>query len=339
VSEIEKNENDIDFLVFGLNYCIQRKFEKKSYERISTTLRNLHDFCNDSLPIRELTSKKLTEFEKYLRTERTITRINQHGNPVTTTRPPCSDHCIADYMSDIRTVFNAALLEFNDDENNRITHYPFRRYKPPQVPETAKRNITPKEIMKIVKLKTDIKRAAIARDVFLLSFYLVGMNTADIYALQPSNYLKGRITYNRQKTRGKRKDNALISIKVESEAKEIINRYIDPTKKKLLIFHNLYSSFRDFNRNINIGLKTVATLCKIDAQLSTYYARHSWATIARNDCKVAKSDVSECLNHSDQTTKITDIYIKKDWTVIDEVNRKVINHVFSCENRNKSVLN
>jgi len=57
-----------------------------------------------------------------------------------------------------------------------------------------------------------------------------------------------------------------------------------------------------------------------------HYARHSWATIARNDCNISKSDIAECLNHA--TNTITDIYIKKDWKTIDAANRRVIDFVF-----------
>jgi hypothetical protein len=57
---------------------------------------------------------------------------------------------------------------------------------------------------------------------------------------------------------------------------------------------------------------------EIPVALSTYYARHSWATIARNQCKIPKLDVAECLNHSDSKTKITDIYIEKDWRILNK---------------------
>jgi hypothetical protein len=66
----------------------------------------------------------------------------------------------------------------------------------------------------------------------------------------------------------------------------------------------------------------------MEVALSTYYARHSWATIARNKCKISKSDIGECLNHADPDRKTADVYIEKDWSFIDEANRKVISYVF-----------
>jgi len=61
--------------------------------------------------------------------------------------------------------------------------------------------------------------------------------------------------------------------------------------------------------------------------ISTYYARHSWATIARKKCKISKSDVDECLNHVVPENKMADVYVEKDWGFIDDANRKVLNYV------------
>ena len=184
------NDDDIDILKFGYQYCEQRKVEGKSYSRIVTTLNNLSDFSKGELSIFSLTSKKLKEFEQFLKTERKITRYNQFKKQVTIIRPPCSNHCIADYMSDLRTVFNAAIYEYNDEDlgDLKIKHYPFRKYKMPQIPETPKRNIIPEQIRKLAEFTSTSNRANIARDVFMLSFFFVGMNTADIYNLKKENY-------------------------------------------------------------------------------------------------------------------------------------------------------
>ena len=58
-----------------------------------------------------------------------------------------------------------------------------------------------------------------------------------------------------------------------------------------------------------------------------YAARHSWATIARNDADVDKYTVHSALNHVDEEMKATDIYIKKSWDPIDRANRKVLDLV------------
>ena len=101
----------------------------------------------------------------------------------------------------------------------------------------------------------------------------------------------------------------------------------------LFLFHNEFSTFQDFVRSVNLGLKTVSNALNFEIPLSS----HSWATIARNQCNVSKSDIAECLNHS--TNTITDIYIKKDWAIIDKTNRAVIDVVFSVPNLCQNKVN
>lgn len=63
-------------------------------------------------------------------------------------------------------------------------------------------------------------------------------------------------------------------------------------------------------------------------QLTFYSARYSWASIAYNDLGIDKYIIHQCLNHSDKNMEITDVYIKRDWSVIDKANRRVLDYVF-----------
>ena len=65
-----------------------------------------------------------------------------------------------------------------------------------------------------------------AKELYMLSFYLCGMNAVDIYHTTPKNVRNGRIEYNRAKTKGRRKDRAFISIKIVDEAKPLIEKYL-----------------------------------------------------------------------------------------------------------------
>src|SRR5690606_9654518 len=121
-----------------------------------------------------------------------------------------------------------------------------------------------------------------------------------------------RLEYNRSKTKGKRQDEAKISIKICEEAKILIEKYRDKTNVRLLNFHSRYANPDGFNSAVNKGLQRIFP----NDELTTYYARHSWATIARNNCGVSKDDISEALNHKG-SHGVTDIYLKKDWHVID----------------------
>lgn len=172
-------------------------------------------------------------------------------------------------------------------------------------------------------------RTAFSRDVFLLSFYLIGMNFADLYELLAIK--DGRLEYERKKTRGRRQDRAFISIRIEPEAQELIEKYKDKSGERVFDFHRRYTTSHIFSSNVNKGLKNVAKLLKVaDNQkqpLTTYYARHTWATIARNKCGISKDDVDLALNHVDQGLKMADTYIAKDWSLIDKANRSVLDYL------------
>ena len=58
--------------------------------------------------------------------------------------------------------------------------------------------------------------------------------------------------------------------------------------------------------------------------ITFYWARHSFASLARNSCRLSKDDVALALNHVDEGHRTTDIYIAKDWKIVDEVQEKVV---------------
>ena len=157
--------------------------------------------------------------------------------------------------------------------------------------------------------------------MFTLSFYLVGMNTVDLYNVPSSAYKDGRITYRRSKTKDRRQDNAEISIKVESEMLPLLEKYAG--EKKLFKFSDMYRDASTFNAAVNIGLAKISKALG-EEKITAYYARHSWATIARNVLGASIDDIALCLNHVSDTHKVTNIYIEKDFGKIDEINRKII---------------
>lgn len=345
----------IDFTDFSHKHCekLISKDKKKTASGLLTAVNAMIDFCNGrkNIPITEINAKFLEKYCDYLKTERSITRINQFGKPVTTIRQPVSDIGVFDYLTAIRTLFNAAKKEYNDEDRGeiRIRHYPFKKFFPDKPKEPEKRVIGLEALRLLRDIKDETltdKRAILARDVFMISFYLAGMNLADIYHLQGRDYKKGRFTYCRQKTRDRRQDNALISIKVFPELLPSVEKYEDKTGPFVFSFADAYGNHETFQQNVNKGLKKVAEKVnegvKLQAKkegtkpdenmllpedLSTYYARFTFATIARNKCGISRDDIDLALNHVDQGLKMADRYIDKDWSLIDEVIRKVIEYV------------
>lgn len=328
-------DTSIDFIEFAKIHCnrLIAKGRKSTADPLRRTVNSLIDFCagRKVIPINDINVKFLQQYEQYLRGKRTIDRINQLGKVVTTTKQGLSDISVIDYMTDIRTIFNAAIDEYNDFEkdNIRVKHYPFRKYKLKKAPEPEKRVLTADQIRLIKSIPDDkliLDRAILARDVFMLSFYLGGINFADLYGEKSSSFKCGRFSYYRQKTKDRRSDKAYISIKVFPEALELFEKYKDLSGVRVFDFYKRYSSSHIFTSNINIGLKVVAKACDLKTNLSTYYARFSFANIARNDCDVSKDDVNLILVHVDidKGMKMTDKYLQKDWSKVDNAIRKVI---------------
>lgn len=96
-------------------------------------------------------------------------------------------------------------------------------------------------------------------------------------------------------------------------------------------FRQRYSSAADFNRALNLGLKDISHETGI-SHLQFYAARHSMATIAVNNVGISKYVVNDMLNHVEPSMKITDLYIKKDFTAINEANFKLIDYVLNAIN-------
>lgn len=233
------------------------------------------------------------------------------------------------YLAQLRAMYNRAKKEFNDEEAGiiRIPYSPFNRVEIPKPSLSRKRALTVEQMRAFAKLpytliqQPGINRFNFAKDVFLLSFFLVGMNAADLFTA--TNCKDGRITYQRQKTRNRRADHAEISIKIEPEAEALVKKYRDPTGKRVFNFYRLYSTTDTFCAALNKGLKAIGAILKIE-DLEFYAARHSWATIANNDADVDKYTVHSALNHVDDAMKVTDIYIRRNYQKIDKANRAVL---------------
>ena len=177
---------------------------------------------------------------------------------------------------------------------------------------------------KFIPLSHGGNRFVLARDVFILSFCLLGINTADLYEL--SDYKRGRLSYKRAKTRTRRENGAFISVKVETEAKPIMSKYRDRSAGHVFNFHKRYSNSNEFNVNVNKGLKMVGAEIGISG-LTFYAARHSWATIAYS-IGVDIYTIHKALNHAVSGLRVTEMYITDDWSSIDAANRKVLDYVF-----------
>lgn len=230
----------------------------------------------------------------------------------------CSTNYISIQFRNIRAVFNYAL----DEE--LTTNYPFRKFRI-RNERTEKRNLTIEQLRAVRDASLDGHMAEY-RDMFLLMFYLIGINAADLFTLTDDDYHDGRIHYRRSKT------GAVFSIKVEPEAAAIINRYRGTNH--LLCPLDRYADHRDYLHHMNDGLKRIGMdyrngigwsgepICK---SLSSYWSRHTWATIAAS-LDIPLDIISLSLGHS-FGNKVTQIYVEWSRSKVDEANRRVLDYV------------
>jgi len=321
-SYLTNHDEDIDFIKFCNEYVRELKDGKKdkSAANFNTVKNSIVDFFKrEKVLVEEINLDMLYDWERFLRTERIIKRLNQFNDPVTTVQKALTDASVHNYMRDLRGLFNHARKRYNRKSVGiiRIEHYPFEEFKIVDAPQTKKRNTQVKTIRDIRDCtpKCD-SRAELARDLFMLSFYMCGVNAVDLFQINESNIVNGRLEYNRSKTKDKRKDNAFISIKIVKAAKPLLKKYMNNLSLR-------YSTIGGLNKALSSGMKEVCKLVSVDG-ITYYWARHTVGNLARNKCRMSKDDVALALNHVDHGRKTTDIYVDKDWSIVDELQKKVI---------------
>lgn len=258
----------------------------------NTTLARMRAYLNerlDSLSFENITVQWLRDFDVFLaKTSPSRNARNIH-------------------FRNIRAVFNDAL----DDEV--ISCYPFRKFKI-VAEKTRKRSLTIEQLRSLFSASVSSASEQRYLDCFKLIFMLCGINIVDLCHL--TSVINGRIEYSRAKT------HRLYSIKVEPEALAIIEKYRG--SNLLLNYADTCADYRFFYRHLCDFLRSFAQEHSLPA-LSSYWARHSWATIARS-IGVSVDDIALALGHGDGHS-LTHIYIDEDLQRIDTANRKVLDWV------------
>lgn len=219
-------------------------------------------------------------------------------------------------MRNIRAVFNDAI----DDEITQ--HYPFRKYKIKRA-ATPKRSLSVKELREFFAYPVEDHQRKYL-DIFMLTFMLIGINICDLCHLK--RIKDGRVEYQRAKT------HRLYSVKVEQEAMEIIKR----NKGKNWLINPLdgNANYKNYARRLNDALQSIGEveigkqgrkiIKPLHPELTTYWARHTWATIAAS-LDIPKETIAAALGHGGNT--VTDIYIDFDQRKVDDANRRVLDWV------------
>ena len=325
-----QKQQTIDFIKFSREWIASTTI--KGAPNYTSALNALIRFIGkEELDVNLITLDFLENFKAFLNKEREARtkRLIVQGKRVP------SNRSLSLYLVSIKKLFNEAKKKYNKKDKNLILipNSPFEDFTIPKQEATRKRAI-PTDIIKQIwmlpykDMKKGYKatcRYNLAKDCFILSFCLMGINSADLYN---ATEMKGNtITYYRTKTKDRRLDNAKMVVDVPQIVLPLIEKYKDKTGKRLFNFYQYYADEKAFNKAINYGLKEIGALLNVE-DLEYYAARHSWATIALNKVDIDKYTVHAALNHIDDSMKVTDIYIERDFMNENRANAKVVRYVF-----------
>ena len=215
-----------------------------------------------------------------------------------------TNRCKEQYPVCIREVFKAAMKEYNDEELGIIKiKNPWGKIVIPKADIPEKRAISASMLRKFFNVVPDRSRFThplmeLGQDVALISFCMCGLNAVDIFNAEKGQYVDGIFHYERRKTRNSRSDKGYFEVRVPD--KQIWEK-VDPNYKE-----------------------------------SLYAFRHSWATIAQNECGASLAEVDFGLNHS--MNRMARVYVKIDYSPAWTLNEKVIDFIFFSdkESREKS---
>lgn len=283
--------------------CGNRLIYKSSFNSLKAFTKGKID-----IPFSDIDASWLTKYEKWLRSK---------GNKETT---------MSLMFRTLRSAYNKAI----ESKYARKSDYPFDEYKINKFDtKTQKRAIAKKEVLKFTKEVGNIGKrqyVQLSKDIFMFSYLCGGINFTDIANLTKENIIEGkRLHYIRQKT-GK-----LIKLGLSDEAMQIIERYANESKGYLFPILNIKihkTPLQKQNRihkilgKVNINLKLIAAQLGIEGNLTTYTARHSFASVLKKS-GVNIVLISEALGHSDLAT--TQIYLDSfDNEQVDEAMKNLL---------------
>ena len=280
----------------------QRLYKNGKYRSADIYMCTLHSFMKfrkeKDLLISQLDSLIIEDYESYLR---------KNGLTLNT---------ISFYMKRLRAIYNKALEQYGLEDRKPFAHS-FTK-----TPPTAKRALTAENIHQIVAATTVTEEEALARDLFLFSFYTRGMSFVDIAFLEKGSLKDGQLIYKRKKT-GKE-----LRVAWRPCMQEIADRHPSLDGKHLLgiVNQNVVTDVRKQYHyrqcRVNKALQKFTRRIGIPMKVTMYCARHSWATIAKEK-NIPISVISDSMGHNSE--KITRIYLKSiNDDVIDRYNDMLI---------------
>ena len=228
---------------------------------------------------------------------------------------------VAFYLRTLRTLYNKAVEAGQAPPNDIFAHVQTSNVR------TAKRAINVKDIRKIENLDLPTGSSLEkARDLFLLSFYLRGMAFVDMAFLKKTDLKCSMVSYNRRKTHQN------LNIEWVKPMQTIIDKYAEQTEDSPYLLPILtgkesspYTAYRKVEHNTNYNLKKIGEMVGLKIPLTTYVARHTWASVALH-MNIPIATISEGMGHN--SYKTTQIYLQSlDVATINEANERIIRKI------------
>ena len=223
----------------------------------------------------------------------------------------------------LRALYNLAITE----GMVKSECYPFKKYKVSKLHKvTAKRAITKEQVKQIIgyKVSSACFYKKLAVDMFAFSYLMGGINFTDMAMLNDGNIMDNKLIYIRQKTKKQ------IMLPLSDKACSIIDKYKDSKRKYLFPILDdrkrtpiqIKDRIYDVLSNVNRHLFNIGQSLGIELKITTYVARHSYATVLKR-AGVSTSIISESLGHSSE--KITQVYLDSfDNEQVDEAMKNLL---------------
>ena len=311
----KKTSESLFVFMSQLISLLMKNGQHRTMQHYKATLGSFRRFrAGKDITLKDIDTEEIQSYEAYLRN---VAKV-------------CSNTS-SFYLRILRAAYNKAV-----EKGLAAQQRPFRNVYT-GIAKTRKRAVPTEVISQLRHLESTVRltpRQEMARDAFLMSFYLRGMSFIDLAHLRKSDLRDGYLHYVRSKT-GQR-----LSIRWEKQMQEIVDKYRSQTLSSPYLLPFLTGGrCEDRNKAMDNGqeesrlyhnaearmayhLKRLGAKIGIKGKLTLYVARHSWATAAR-DHHVSLSVISEALGHNSETT--TQIYLRSIQTSeIDDANAKVL---------------
>lgn len=326
IVELLRNDDDLNFSDYARKHVerlINNGQERtaRNYER---SIRSLELFAGtNKIMFAQMTSQFLNEWIKSM--ERTHRAKEMY--------PIC-----------IRQIYKEAIKEYNDEEFGimRIKSNPWTKVSIPKADKTEKLAITMEACREFFSAPLPASKfisplPELGRDVAKMVLCLGGINTVDLYNLKKSDYFNGIIHYCRAKTKKFRRDEAYMEMRVPQILYSLFSKYQSaPNDEYLFCFHERYSSSDSFGANVNIGIRKICMsmgMAKEDSYC-VYTFRHTWGTVAQNECDASIAEVAFGMNHSSGHT-VTRGYLKLNYSPAWILNEKVVELIFFTDRKSR----